>query len=381
MIMNKIFVMLKKELKETLRDKKSLSMMFIIPLLIPIIVIGMSALFDYEANRDVKEYNKIGFAYELSDEEINLAKEYEIDYRQGKEKDLVKLFEDKKLDLYLTKEDNVYTIHGDSSNDTSYASNLVENYLNAYKAKLQENYLNENNIPVDDVLNIISIDYDIKAKDDFVTSYMLSYAFMFLIMAVTVSATYPATDATAGEKERGTLETLLTFPVDNKDIMIGKYLSISLSSMFTGIISLVLTAISIPIANNMFKIYDKNPLTLPFGGLLYIFLVVILCSLMVSGLCILVASKCKTFKEAQSALTPITFISFFPAMIASMTGVSNSLIKSAIPFLNFTMIYEDVLDGKDCLLNILIMTISSLVIIYLLVKTNIKKYKSEKILF
>ena len=379
--MNKIVVMLKKELRETLRDKKSLSMMFIIPLLIPIIVIGMSALFDYEANRDVKEYNKIGFAYELSDTEIKLAKDYEIDYQVGSKKDLQKLFDDDKLDLYLTKKDSIYTIHGDSSNDTSYASSLVENYLNAYKATLQEDYLNSNNIPADDVLNIISVDYDIKSKDDFVTSYMLSYAFMFLIMAITVSATYPATDATAGEKERGTLETLLTFPVDNKDIMMGKYLSISISSIVTGLISLVLTAISIPVANNMFKIYDKNPLVLPFSGLLYIFLVVILCSLMVSGLCILVASKCKTFKEAQSALTPITFISFFPAMIASMTGVSNSLIKSAIPFLNFTMIYEDVLDGKNCLLNILIMVISSLVIIYLLVKTNIKKYKSEKVLF
>ena len=204
---------------------------------------------------------------------------------------------------------------------------------------------------------------------------------MFLIMAVTVSATYPATDATAGEKERGTLETLLTFPINNRDIMMGKFLSISLSSMVTGFISLVLTAISIPIANNMFTIYDKNPLKLPFTGLLYIFLVVILCALLVSGLCILVASKCKTFKEAQSALTPITFISFFPAMIASMAGVSNSLIKSAIPFLNFTMIYEDVLDGKNCILNILVMVLSSLVIIYLLVKTNIKKYKSEKVLF
>ncbi len=379
--MNNIFVMLKKELTETLRDKKSLSMMFIIPLLIPIIIIGMSALFDYEANRDVKEYNKIGFAYELSDTEIKLAKDYEIDYQVGSKKELKKLFDDDKLDLYLTKKDSIYTIHGDSSNDTSYASSLVENYLNAYKATLQEDYLNSNNIPADDVLNIISVDYDIKSKDDFVTSYMLSYAFMFLIMAITVSATYPATDATAGEKERGTLETLLTFPVDNKDIMMGKYLSISISSIVTGLISLVLTAISIPVANNMFKIYDKNPLVLPFSGLLYIFLVVILCSLMVSGLCILVASKCKTFKEAQSALTPITFISFFPAMIASMTGVSNSLIKSAIPFLNFTMIYEDVLDGKNCLLNILIMIISSLMIIYLLVKTNIKKYKSEKVLF
>ena len=43
-------------------------------------------------------------------------------------------------------------------------------------------------------------------------------------MAITVSATYPSTDSTAGEKERGTLETLLTFPIRSKDIIVGKFL-------------------------------------------------------------------------------------------------------------------------------------------------------------
>ena len=44
-------------------------------------------------------------------------------------------------------------------------------------------------------------------------------AFVFIIMAITVSATYPATDTTAGERERGTLETLLTFPIKSRDII------------------------------------------------------------------------------------------------------------------------------------------------------------------
>lgn len=379
--MNKILVMLKKELKETFRDKKTLSMMLIIPFLIPIIIIGMSALFDIETNKDIKEYNKIGFAYKLSDEEKEIAKEFKIDIKEDKLKKLEKEFLDGNIDLYVTKKDNTYIIHGDDGSNTQYSKRLFEDYFRAYKEFLQQSYLEDNSINSNEVINIISLDYDIKEKDDFVVNYMLSYAFMFLIMAITVASTYPATDATAGEKERGTLETLLTFPIDHKDILLGKYVSISIICVITGLVSLALTLISIPIANNMFTIYDKIPLVLHIGDILYMLLVIILCSFMVSGLTILVASRSKTFKEAQSALTPITFVAFFPAMIANMTGVSNSLLKSAIPFLNFSMIFEDLTKGKPVLLNILIMIISTIVITYILIKINIEKYKSEKVLF
>ena len=64
---NKVFCILKKELKEMFRDKKSLSMMLIIPVLIPLLVIGMSALFETEINKPIEDYNKIGFSYELTD--------------------------------------------------------------------------------------------------------------------------------------------------------------------------------------------------------------------------------------------------------------------------------------------------------------------------
>ena len=71
-------------------------------------------------------------------------------------------------------------------------------------------------------------------------------------------------------------------------------------------------------------------------------LVIIAYSLLVSGLCIAIASKSKTFKEAQSALTPLTFISFFPGMIAFMMGITTTPILSIVPFLNFTLIFTDI---------------------------------------
>lgn len=89
-------------------------------------------------------------------------------------------------------------------------------------------------------------------------------------MAITVSATYPATDATAGEKERGTLETLLTFPIKSKDIIIGKFLSVSLSSIITGIVSLLLMIVSLIIANGMFDIYKDVDLMLSTSSLIFL---------------------------------------------------------------------------------------------------------------
>ena len=70
--MNKTFLILKKELRELFRDKKSLAMMLIIPIFIPLIIIGMSALFESQTDVDVNTYNKIGFNYELSPEEITI---------------------------------------------------------------------------------------------------------------------------------------------------------------------------------------------------------------------------------------------------------------------------------------------------------------------
>ena len=78
--MNKTLLILKKELRELFRDKKSLAMMLIIPIFIPLIIIGMSALFQSQTEADIEAYNKIGFNYELSPTEIEILDNLEIDY-------------------------------------------------------------------------------------------------------------------------------------------------------------------------------------------------------------------------------------------------------------------------------------------------------------
>lgn len=378
---NNVWNILKKELREMFRDKKSLAMMLVIPIFIPLLIIGMSALFESEMNMPITDYNTIGFNYELTQAEESIISELDINPVIDTEANLEEKFQNGEIDLYVTKEENIYTINGDDSDTSTYASNLVENYFNAYKNYLQTDYLANHNINPDEVLNMIVLEENIKTEDNFFSSYVINYAFLFIIMAITVSATYPATDATAGEKERGTLETLLTFPIKSRDIIIGKFLSVTLSSIITGMLSLLLAIISLKIANNMFTIYEGVNLMLPLSSLIFAIVVIIAYSFLISGLCIAIASKSATFKEAQSALTPLTFISFFPGMIAFMIGITTTNLYACIPFLNYTLIFTDITSGNINYIHIFLMLLSTMIIIAVILKIIIKQYKSERVLF
>ncbi len=378
---NNLWNILKKELRELFRDKKSLAMMLIIPIFIPLLVIGMSALFESQVSKDVSEYNKIGFSYEMTEAEKSIAEEMDIEIINGNEEELKEKYDNGEINLYITKQDSKYIINTDGSDNSTFASSLMETYFNTYKQYLQQSYLQENNINPNEVLNIITVEENVLEQDNYFADYIKNYAFLFIMMAITVSATYPATDTTAGERERGTLETLLTFPIKSRDIIVGKFLGVTVSSIITGLISLALAIISLMITKNMFSIYDGIDIMYSPITILFAVIVIIAYSFFISGLCIAIASTSKTFKEAQSALTPLTFISFFPGMIAFMMGITTTPILSIVPFLNFTLIFTDINNGTINLLNIGLMAISTIIYISLVFAHIIKQYKSEKVLF
>lgn len=378
---NKTLLILKKELRELFRDKKSLAMMLIIPIFIPLIIIGMSALFQSQTEADVNTYNKIGFNYELTPAEIEILDTLEIDYTVASTEELENSFNNKELNSYITKENTNYIINYDEANiESSGAASMAQSYLESYKSVLEANYLTENNVDVNTFNNLLTYEQKSIEQQNFYSNYIVNYAFLFILMAITVSATYPATDATAGEKERGTLETLLTFPIKSKDIIVGKLLSVTLSSIITGLLSLILAIIAIIYIQNTFDIYNGANL-LNTQIIISSIVIIIAFSIMISGLCIAIASMSKTFKEAQSTLTPLTFIAFFPGMIAFMLNISNNWLLSIIPFINFSVIFTDITNGNLNILHLILMFASTIIIIVIVIYYIIKQYKSEKVLF
>lgn len=378
---NNVFNILKKELRETIRDRKSLMMMFVIPFMVPLIVIGLSLYFETVGNPSIDEYNKIGIAYDTTESEKAILKELEIEPIYDSYNNLKQKYENGEINLYITKEENVYTLHGEYSDNTSNAEQLAMLYLEAYKAYLQSEYLNEYEINPLDIIEIISVKEDIVVKENPLIKVITQEAFLFVIMALTMAAVYAATDSIAGEKEKGTLETLLTFPVKAKDIILGKFLSISLSAFVSGIVSLILMLLALAFSDSAFDIYKDMNLVPSIATIIYSICIIVIYSFFVSGLCIAVASKTKTYKEAQSALTPISFIAMFPGLIATMATIETTHLLAMVPFLNISLLYNDILLNQVDILNLVLAFITSILLVMVVLAFIIKQYKSEKVLF
>lgn len=379
--MNNILITLKKELKLIIRDKKSLLMMAITPLFIPIFVILMSYIYEeLTVNKEDKTY-QIGVNYELSSTEKELLSD-EVKYTvYSNSKELEEAYNSNKILAYIVRDNNSYNIYANiQSEDGSMVTSLITNYLDNYNNYLGQSYLVNNNIDLSKVYNNLNYNVtEIKGESIFGNQIILM-AITFTIMAITLSCIYTSTDTTAGEKERGTLETILTFPISRKELIFGKYLAISISGIVTLLIGVLLSIISLYYVKNSFSIYDNVIFNINTITILLTILILLFYTLFISGLCITIASFTKSFKEAQSALTPISLVTCIP-MFLEMLNINISGLLSFIPIINHTIVINNILTSSININNILITIISSIIYIIVLLLFINKMYKSEKILF
>ena len=367
--MNNIIVTLKKELKLIIRDKKSLLMMALTPLFIPIFVILMSYIYEeITTNNEDKKY-VVGVNYSLSNiEKELLSKELDIIYYDN-------------IDNIKKDYNNNYNIYTNTqSEDGSMAISYIVSYLDNYNNYLGQSYLIDNNIDLNKVYNNINYNInEIKGESVFGNQIILM-AITFIIMSITLSSIYTSTDTTAGEKERGTLETILTFPISRKELVLGKYLAISMSGLITLMIGILLSLISLYYVKNTFTIYDNVIFNINIKTITLIVLILIFYTFFISGICITIASFTKTFKEAQSALTPISLITCVP-MFLELLNININGALAFIPIINHTIVVNEILTGTININSIIITIISSIIYIILLMIFINKMYKSEKILF
>ena len=329
---------------------------------------------------DDKTY-QIGVNYELSSTERELLSD-EVKYAvYSSSKELEEAYNSNKILAYIVKDNNSYNIYANiQSEDGSMVTSLITNYLDNYNNYLGQSYLVNNNIDLSKVYNNLNYNVtEIKGESIFGNQIILM-AITFTIMAITLSCIYTSTDTTAGEKERGTLETILTFPISRKELIFGKYLAISISGIVTLLIGVLLSILSLYYVKNSFSIYDNVIFNINTITILLTILILLFYTLFISGLCITIASFTKSFKEAQSALTPISLVTCIP-MFLEMLNINISGVLSFIPIINHTIVINNILTSSININNILITIISSIIYIIVLLLFINKMYKSEKILF
>ena len=159
-----------------------------------------------------------------------------------------------------------------------------------------------------------------------------------------MGAMYPALDLGAGEKERGTIETLLISPAGRLEILLGKFCVISLSgflSAISGIIGLLvglqfMTELPMEIITTMKSIIEIKTIAL-------ILSLIVPVSIFFSAVLLSISFYAKSFKEAQSLVTPINILILFPALIGLIPGVELTWKTALIPIVNIALVTKEII--------------------------------------
>jgi len=174
----------------------------------------------------------------------------------------------------------------------------------------------------------------------------------FIIFLCLIGAMYPAMDLTAGEKERGTMETLLCCPAARTDIVIGKFLMVLTGSLFAVLSSLVslaatllLVASSLPPAGAGAGAHGSGMPSISPLGILGVLAMIVPVAILFSAILFSVSLVAKSLKEAQSYLTPMTFAVIVPVAIGVLPGIDLNLKLAFVPILNISLICKEMLSG------------------------------------
>jgi sodium transport system permease protein len=164
-----------------------------------------------------------------------------------------------------------------------------------------------------------------------------------LLVLVATSGFYAALDLTAGEKERGTLQTLLTAPVRSVEIVAGKYLAVLALTLAATVCNLGSIALTLSRATAAMETGARFSLGLSSAGA--IFLTVLPAALFIVALLMAVGVLARSYREGQSYLMPILLLVMVAGFASFLPGAELTAGTALVPLLNVTLLVHDILVG------------------------------------
>ena len=171
--------------------------------------------------------------------------------------------------------------------------------------------------------------------------------YIFIIFGF-MGSIYPALDLGAGEKERGTLETILSSPASRFDIVMGKFLVVLLFSIATAFLAMLgvlimvyqfLPTIETNITQTVMDMLGPRRIFIIMSMVLPV-------SAFFAAVALAISIFAKSFKEAQSMMAPLNIIIILPAMIGMLPGFKLTAVTAAIPILNLSLATKAILGGS-----------------------------------
>lgn len=372
--MKNIITIASKEFLDTLRDRRTLIMMVVVPILIfPLIFSLVNRLQTSVLQKEQQRLLATGLIN--NDSENDLA----VFLKNHPDLELVPLYDVAELEQLIRSDSlqaGIVIEQGFAENIGNLKSGQVKVLFSATKFTVRDRLSRILNGYTSDVLKErilaqgldesfttpVQTEYVNVATDQEVMGKMAGgfLPYLFVIFCF-MGAMYPAIDLFTGEKERKTLETLLTSPVSRFEILVGKMAVVVSSGILSASLAILGLFVAVQTTAGMPDVFTSiitGMLSLSFVLLLLVMLLPL--TIFFAGIMVPLTIYAKSFKEAQSILSPMTFLVIFPAVIGLLPGIELTTTTALIPIVNISLATKEMLAGT-IQLPLLLITIFSMV--------------------
>lgn len=364
--MTKWQVLLVKEIKHLFRDTKTIVQTVVVPTFITPLLLG--AIFWYVGSIATEETKKTydistytstesNLITQLNDSDrLNVLTEASIDEVITSVTDGVTeigLVLDKSFLNDLESDSSAkITIYSKNIDTFSQAKSLVTNIIDDFEEAERNERLVALNLTNEYVNPIVIEEEDLTTEQESAGSIFGAILALFFVMYVMSGSTYPAVDLGAGEKERGTMETLISTNISSVDIIIGKMLSVTTSAVLTATFSMLGFAIPMVV---IFLFYADSVNEYLFSLLsallnpvafLGVFILIIPLSVFMGAFLLAISVYAKTPKEAGLLLGNVLIIFIVPCYIPLINpGLELDFVGALIPCYNLALITNNLIAG------------------------------------
>ena len=269
---------------------------------------------------------------------------------------------------------NVQLLYNSASEPSQQAYSMVSAALDAYESTICNRF---------DINNTVdgSAVYDLASNEDVVGNFFSELIPMLLLLMAFSGCMSIAPPSIAGEKERGTIATLLVTPLKRRELALGKVLSLSFFAMLSGLSSFLGMMLSLPklihadamgLDANIYQVSDYVTL------LLLIFSTVLILVSVTS----IISAKAKSVKAASAVMAPLMLVVMLVGMIPMMSGTKvDSIVYYLIPIYNSVLAMSQVFAHEAHLLPIIITIAANALYTGLGIWVLTKMFNSEKVMF
>ncbi len=357
--MKTIITIIRKELLDTIRDKRTILSMVVIPIILfPLIfLIGGNIASSQQEKHDTQTL-KVGIqtsdtAQQLTSLFRNHEKFNVSVYNTNKNID--SLVKHKHLDAGIIIPlgfDTSLANGRNSTIDLYYVSTdywkkqRVQKVLDQYKTGIINQRLAHVNLTPEYIKPVKIINHDLATKKERfgkILGSMLPYVFILFCF---IGSIYPAIDMFTGEKERGTIETILSVPIGRLQLLTGKLLSIVIIGLSSAILSIVGLYLGMQFANFIPAGIQEVVNTILSPKVIVLLVLMLLpLTIFLGSLLVMITVYARSYKEAQSVISPLTILVILPAIIGAFPGIEFNTITALIPIANISLSTKEILAG------------------------------------